>query len=110
MQTMPRTHAEISRQLGVECSAFDPRCSIMFGAYYDSRMYRPWDRRERQVNDILPLMFASYNCGLGCVLGAQERCNDGRLFADINSCLPEETRNYVPKIRNYYLEMTCSEE
>ena len=107
MQIMPRTEVEIQNQLGLRCSAFNARCSIMMGSFYDSRMYRVWDRRERTVNEIIPLMFASYNTGVGNVLKAQRLCFDGRLFEHIEPCLPAETRDYVPRIRNMYLDMNA---
>ena len=105
MQTMDRTHAEISHKLGIKCSQFNAQCSILFGAYYDSVMYRTWDRRERTVNEILPLMFGSYNIGTGGMLKAQKRCFDARLWSGISPCLPEETRNYVPRIRNHFCKI-----
>jgi len=105
MQLMPRTFDEVSQQLGVTGSPFNPRISIMFGSFYDSRMYRVWDRRERTVNDIIPLMFGSYNTGVGNMLKAQAACFDGRLWQHIEPCLSAETRAYVPRIRNRYLQL-----
>ena len=108
MQTMDATHAEISRALGIKCSQFNPRCSIMFGAYYDDRMTRNFlGKRDRQPEDALLIGLAAYNCGLGCVLRAQERCFDARLICAINPCLPLETSQYVTRIRNRYLQLAA---
>lgn len=45
----------------------------------------------------LLLAIASYNCGIGNVLKAQKRCKD-KDFWKIRSCLPKETRNFVPSV------------
>ena len=103
MQTMPRTHAEIGEALGVKCSAFNARCSILYGAYYDSRMYRVWAGRDRTPNEIIPLMLSSYNCGAGCVINAQKKANDARDWWEIAPYLPKEARDYPVLIRKHYL-------
>ena len=106
MQTMDATHAEIGRALGIQCSQFNPRCSIMFGAYYDDRMTRNFlGKRDRQPEDALLIGLAAYNCGLGCVLKAQERCFDARLICGINPCLPAESVEYTKRIRNRFIEL-----
>ena len=106
MQTMDATHAEISKALGIKCSQFNPRCSIMFGAYYDDRMTRNFlGKRDRQNEDALLIGLAAYNCGLGCVLKAQKRCFDARLICGINPCLPAESVEYTKRIRNRYLQL-----
>ena len=107
MQTMDATHAEISKALGIKCSQFNPRCSIMFGAYYDDRMTRNFlGKRDRQNEDAFMIGLAAYNCGLGCVLRAQERCFDARLICGINPCLPAESVDYTKRIRNRFIELS----
>ena len=104
MQIMPRTFAEISAVLGVKCAAFNARCSIMFGAYYDSRMYRIWAGRDRTVAEVIPLMLSSYNCGAGCVINAQKKANNARNWHELAQYLPKEARDYPVLIRKHYLE------
>jgi len=106
MQTMPRTHAEIGQQLGLNCSPYSAKCSILYGAYYDGRMARIWSGRGRSTNEIIPLMLGSYNCGPGCVINAQRMANDARDWIDIKPFLSRETREYPFKIRQKYFELT----
>jgi len=106
MQFMPRTFDEVSRQLGVTGSPYNPRISIMFGAFYDDKVTRNFlGKRDRQPEDAFLIGLAAYNCGLGCVLRAQERCFDARLICGINPCLPSETREYTKRIRNRFIEL-----
>lgn len=104
MQTMPRTHAEIGEQLGVKCSPFVARCSIMYGTYYDSRMARVWRGRDRTFDEITPLMLSSYNCGAGCVINAQKKAGNARNWQDFAGYLPREAREYPIRILRKYSE------
>ena len=107
-QFMPATWGEVSRQLVIDGSPFDPHLSIPAGAYYLSNMRRGWiwNRPEQDRHN---LALASYNAGFGNLLKAQRLCNNATLYADIIKCLPDitfqhskETIGYVLAIRRYH--------
>lgn len=107
-QFMPATWGEVSRQLVIDGSPFDPHLSIPAGAYYLSNMRRGWiwNRPEQDRHN---LALASYNAGFGNLLKAQRICNNATLYPDIIKCLPDitfqhskETIGYVLSIRRYH--------
>lgn len=107
-QFMPATWGEVSRQLVIDGSPFDPHLSIPAGAYYLSKLRRGWiwNRTEYERHN---LALASYNAGFGNLLKAQRLCNNATLYADIIKCLPDitfqhskETIGYVLAIRRYH--------
>jgi membrane-bound lytic murein transglycosylase F len=106
MQLLPSTFDEQMKRLRDNCSPWNARCSIKAGIDYDRRMYRVWDNhpQKRWPNEIIPLMLASYNCGAGCVIKAQSRAGGVRNYPDLKHRLPDETIDYVARIRRYYRE------
>lgn len=102
MQLMPSTYDEQSKRLGVNCSPWSPKCSIMLGADYDRRMIGQFKRDSHRESARWGL--ASYNAGLGTVLRHQIDCDGTRVFMDVRPCLYEETRSYVHKIEVWWDE------
>ena len=80
--------------------------SIRAAGWYMHRMERIWAGRGRYPEMRLPLAQASFNCGAGCVIQAQARCNDALEFWQIAPCLNTETREYPCKIRKHYFRLT----
>lgn len=101
-QFMSGTWFDCQRKLGIIGSRFEPRKNIKCAAWYMGTRVRVWSGRDRTADERLPLAQASYNCGTACVLRAQERCNNGRLFYDISHCLPLETQEYPIKISKFF--------
>lgn len=101
-QFMPGTWQEYQTALNALADVFDVKENIRAGAWYMHRMERIWSGRDRTPEERLPLAQASYNCGPGCVIRAQERCNDERLIQGVDPCLPEETSNYWKLIKRHY--------
>lgn len=122
-QFMPATWAEQSRALGLAALArTDADASVTLGAVYMARLRRQW-AVERPWRDRHSLALASYNAGLGHILGAQRACHrlqrdwpEGpapRLYVEIMVCLPEitgpkhsrETLAYAPAIFRWWALM-----
>lgn len=119
-QFMPATWAEQSRALGLAALArTDADASVTLGAVYMARLRRQW-AVERPWRDRHSLALASYNAGLGHILGAQRACHrlqrdwpEGpapRLYVEIMVCLPSitgprhsrETLAYAPGIFRWW--------
>ena len=99
MQIMPST----ARWLGKDPALLvRPEDNIALGCYYDRKLYDVW--KERGGWDRLAFMFASYNAGLGNVRKARRRAADPNTWKGIRPHLPEETREYVPRISRKYEE------
>lgn len=99
MQIMPGT----SRWLGVNPDLLmDPETNISLGCYYDSKIYASINGAATNY-DHLSFMFASYNCGPARVKKIRQKVEDGQ-WEDINSIVPKETQQYVPKIWTRYRE------
>jgi membrane-bound lytic murein transglycosylase F len=69
MQLMPRTGEALASRLGLE-EVFSPRNNIAAGIYYLWEQYDVFGGAEE--DDRIRLTLASYNCGLGHILDAQE--------------------------------------
>ena len=98
MQLMPGTAVGMGIQ-----DRLDARQSIRAGIAYDRRLYVQFDD-PRPLDDRFAVTFAAYNWGAGHVIRqalpcSVERFGEARLWTEISSCLPSETRNYVPRIR-----------
>jgi soluble lytic murein transglycosylase-like protein len=113
-QFMPRTWADVTRQLAVApgASRFDAALAIAAGAYYQARLRRAWSPDGRSGLDRNDLGAASYNAGLGNILAAQARCGQALLWSAIAPCLPpvtgaraRETMTYVTNIRRWWRMM-----
>ena len=101
MQFMPGTALAMGLQ-----NRFDARASIRAGIAYDKRL---WDifQAPRPLADRLDFTFSAYNWGVGNVINlaqscARERFGANHLFTHIESCLPSETREYVPRIHRWH--------
>ena len=82
---------------------FNPRASIRAGIAYDRRLWRIF--AAEQGLERLRFALAAYNVGPGGVIRAQAGAErSGRptdTFTGIAPHLPEETRNYVPRIERW---------
>jgi membrane-bound lytic murein transglycosylase F len=103
-QFLSGTWNDCQLALGFVGSPFDAGTNIRCAAWYMGGRIDVWSGRARTSMEMLPLAHASYNCGTGCVLKAQRRCANGRLFHQISSCLPLETQEYSPRIERHYYE------
>jgi len=101
-QFMPDTWLDCQLKLGFVAPRSDAGKNIRCAAWYMGSRVEVWGGRNRTASEKLPLAQASYNCGTGCVLKAQKRCEDGRVFEDIVPCLPKETQEYPIKISKFY--------
>jgi len=73
MQIMPKTYSEITRKNKfIVGSATEPKFNVAAGIYYDKQLWEFWTA-EREFNERLKFMFASYNAGAGNVLKAQKK-------------------------------------
>lgn len=111
-QVMPRTWAEIQRQLKVKGSPRDPDTCIRFGCYYMGRMLNGWEVSGRSTEDRIKLAQASYNAGQGNILKAQKVARGARDYDTIISKLravtgkhSKETIAYVQNIWDIYAWM-----
>lgn len=98
MQILPSTFAEI-RKLNPYFSHIDqPRWNIAAGIYYDRYLYDAWS--EIPDSQRLFFAFASYNAGLGGMLGAYQRSGGQATdWPEVAGFVQPETRNYVERIR-----------
>ncbi|MFM2482776.1 transglycosylase SLT domain-containing protein [Celerinatantimonas sp. YJH-8] len=109
-QFMPRTWADVSRQLQFDGSPTDAHLAIPAGAYYMAQLRAVW-HWPRPETDRYNLALACYNAGCGRILAAQQRCHNPSRYSDIMACLeqvmpdPNETLHYAPSIRAIYREL-----
>ena len=113
MQFMPATWAMCGKALNIQASPFNAKASIVCGGWYMARLDHNWNRRGRSDNEVWLLSLASYNAGLGNILAAQRKCNDGIYWREIWPCLYRvtglnnsmETTRYVVLIPQFYYQM-----
>lgn len=115
-QFMPGTWKEVVVQLKGEGDAHGVN-AIGYGAYYQARQMRVWKGRPRSPFERWQLGLASYNAGLGNILGAQKACNNARAWDDMSPCLEEvtghhskETIGYVKNIQRHWVRMAGKDE
>jgi len=113
MQLMPGTFKEISREIGLPPTPYDPRSNIHAGIWYNLKCYNAWTE-HRTLLEKLRLMFASYNAGPGNIARAQnvvreQKLCGGRNWNCIKRGLPQvtgrhskETIDYVDKVEYYH--------
>lgn len=115
MQIMPATAIEIQNEQPWILNPFETRWNIASGIYYDKKLYTQWSA-PRPFKDRMSFTLASYNCGLGNVLKAQNLCikenklnpnlwiNIIKYANKISTWKHKETLAYVTKIHNLYLK------
>ncbi|TFG38403.1 MAG: hypothetical protein E4H44_03965, partial [Candidatus Aminicenantes bacterium] len=105
MQVMPATAAEIDTELNVDSYDLkDPETNTLFGSHYLNKMIDKFESPS--------LGLAAYNAGPGAVNKAiaKSKAEGGSGdFQSISKYLPEETRNYVPKVMAKYQESDSPE-
>jgi membrane-bound lytic murein transglycosylase MltF len=111
-QIMPRTWAEIQRELKTKGSATDADLCIRFGCYYMNKMLNGWNAEGRTTEDRVKLAQASYNAGYGNILKAQKVAHGAMDYASISGKLravtghhSRETLAYVSNIQAIYAWM-----
>lgn len=114
-QFMPGTWADVSRRLNIPhgVSPHEARFAIEAGAYYMAVLRREW-HLNRPALDRQRLAQASYNAGLGNVLGAQRACDNARHWPQIAPCLSHvtgrhanETLTYVVRIARWHAQLVA---
>lgn len=109
---MPGTWDDVLRQLHAHGDRASAELSIQAGAYYMATLRRKWTA-DRSGDERHDLALASYNSGLGHILGAQRRCHDARVWPDIAPCLntgpanAKQTRDYVESIHRWWRMMVA---
>lgn len=111
-QIMPRTWAEIQRELRTKGSASDSDLCARFGCYYMNKMLCGWSEDGRTAEDRIKLAQASYNAGYGNILKAQKVAHGAMDYASISGKLravtgrhSRETLGYVESIWSIYAWM-----
>lgn len=92
---------------------FDVTWAIPAYAFYMSKL-NSWWKTDRSADEKWRLAVASYNCGFGNMLKAQQLAGGARDYHLIIERLHEvtgdanasETRNYVMRIEGYYSQLT----
>lgn len=111
-QFMPGTWGDVTRAMGWGLASRDDAClSAEAGAFYMARLQRSWSTPRPQM-ERHRLAQASYNAGLGNILGAQRACGGARDWGEIAPCLPgitgrhaRETLDYVDRIAGWRAQM-----
>lgn len=102
MQIMPATGREVAQKLGMKSfDPFDPQQNEIVGKAYLNQMFEQFQDPQ--------LAFAAYNAGPGRIGNAIQK-GGTRDFSQLiqmtdeqgRPLIPEETRNYVPKVLNAY--------
>ena len=119
-QFMPDTWIEVCEDLHYPLIAtpHDVEFAIPAYAYYMNKLWKQWTA-PRTPDDRRRLTMAAYNTGMGNMLKAQQRTNDGtgRRLNDYDSIAGQlihvtgeagskETLNYVADIEGWYKELT----
>lgn len=112
MQLMPKTSAEVARELNLPDDPFDPLLNIKMGVYYGRKMWRVWG--EECDLERLRFTFAAYNAGAGNIIKAQRLANPTDQWWAVAKELPRitgignarETTGYVKRIEAYYRQLT----
>lgn len=116
-QFMPKTWDEISKKMGLPWNAtpFGAYYAIPACCFYMRELYDKWTA-PRPEADRYALALASYNAGFGNLLKAQSLAGGVSDYASIINKLDRvtgfenarETRTYVDRIFNYYLQLLTS--
>ena len=111
-QFMPKTWADISRQLGYGAyprTAVEP--AIDGAAYYMAQLKRSWPLAPELDKHYFGL--GSYNAGLGNIFKAAKACDNRALWDAVAPCLVDvtgranaaQTTDYVVKIKRWFALM-----
>jgi len=96
MQFMDPTWEDMVKKEYVfeDATPFQIKPAITAGARYMADLMKVW-KTDRTWSDRIKLARASYNCGLGNVLKAQEKCGDKNEYDEIINCLPDITGDHA---------------
>ena len=114
MQLMPKTSAEVARELNLPDDPLDPLLCIKMGVYYALKMWRIW--KEETDMERLRFTFAAYNAGAGNIIKAQRLASPTDQWWAVAKELPRitgignarETTSYVKRIEAYYRQLTTA--
>jgi soluble lytic murein transglycosylase-like protein len=100
-QFMPGTWRQVVREMRLPAGV-SPHADIAIeaGAYYMGQLRRKWSA-PRPSDERQFLAQASYNAGLGNILGAQVVCRDALLWRDIAPCLSQVTGRHAAETIGY---------
>lgn len=98
MQLLPSTFEELRQQHGYKGDILDPQVNIAAGMMYDRELFRKWNPIFNG-NDRFLLMLASYNAGFYRVYSSYRTVPGVRDWEELRTSLPNETRNYLRRIR-----------
>jgi len=115
-QIMPSTERTIEGWRRVLFDPYNPKDAINYGAYYQSRKMKTWNRRGRTPLQVFELGWASYNSGTGNVLKAQRKCANAKTWDKISPCQrlvtgrhASETIGYVSRIKRHWKAMAAEQ-
>lgn len=92
VQFMGPTWRDTVRQMGLTGSPSPhDEVAVEGGTFYMARLTMGWQPGGRTPLQRHELALASYNAGMGSILGAQRRCSGARQWRDIQVCLPDQT-------------------
>jgi len=100
-QFMPLTWVEVSRQMRINASVFDPRANILAAGFYMRRLSRAYTA-PRAEDELRRWSWGAYNAGLGTILRAQRRVGGSIVWDEVSGFLPGETRDYVYRIEYHF--------
>lgn len=102
MQILPSTFQEVWRDHWLLPGITDPRWNIAAGIAYDRYLFDRWRQRVR-ASQRFEFTLASYNAGFNGVNRARESARtagiDAGDWSGVSRFAPEETRNYVTRIK-----------
>ena len=100
-QFLPSTFAEYEQKTGKHGDINNPRDSIFASAWYMAHLLKKLiTDREEQCH--VGCAQISYNGGFGVFLRAQLASDGGLCYPALKTYLPQETRNYVPRIARWF--------
>jgi soluble lytic murein transglycosylase-like protein len=110
MQLMPRTSAEVARELWLKDDPFDPQINILMGIHYARKMWNVF-KKEKGL-DRLCFMFGAYNAGWKNIVRTQDVAARPDIWDDLVAVMPQvtgkhamETIQYVERILAIRQEM-----
>lgn len=101
MQILPSTFEEVMQESWLYPDILEPRWNIAAGIAYDRYLYERW-RRRVPASQTLSFTLASYNAGFRGISNARtmaEKTGRADQWPLVAPFAPEQTRNYVARIR-----------
>lgn len=99
MQLMPRTSAEVARQLWLSDDPFDPQINILMGIHYAKKMWNIF--QDEEGLDRLCFMFGAYNAGWANIVKTQKVAARSDVWDDLVAVMPQVTGKHAMETINY---------